>query len=126
MNIPKPKRDLPDTSNNKDGLDAILETWLDEAMATSMMAISPVDGYRGITSSEEAIDAARTADYDKALAKAKAALTTHINKERLEARVEEWRWISQEMPYDDWSLFEARMKNRIAKLTAALKAARGE
>lgn len=69
------------TTPSDDEIDRILEAWLDDAMDTSIWAVSPT-GYKGtIYAEEKDLDNARKKDYDKALSKAKAAISAAIPEE---------------------------------------------
>lgn len=58
---------------NKQTVREILENWLDDALATSIWAVSPLDGYKGELN-EKKMEKLREKDYDKAISKAEAQL----------------------------------------------------
>lgn len=44
------------------------------------------------------------------------AVEDEIERLLLSRALDEWKWISDNMPYDDFALLQARMRNRTAEL----------
>jgi len=86
----------------------ILEEWLDNAMSTSIMGWSAVDGYKG---NEENSELEAGKDYDKYLLEATKA-TTQAMLDALPDKVQ-----PREDPYTDgWNDYRDKMESAIKKM----------
>ena len=140
---PKSKRNLPDTSNNKDELDAELieklaaiehERWaMWQRYLHSRLHVFPNqilmmhDDYKRwegqiATPYTDLSEAEKQSDRDQVM-RYMPLLATHIEKERLEAALEEAKWWKDTQHF---GLSTPAVDEHIKELTAALKAAKGE
>lgn len=78
--------DPADDTPQPDSPEQIIDEWLDNAMSTSILGWSPIDGYKG---HEDNSEAEATKDYDKYKAQALAKLDEYYTNKFLEERLDE-------------------------------------